>query len=156
MAKYAAANMSPVERLSPEAVAALRAHHWRGNVRELENCMHRAVLLADGDTIEACHVRLNASGPRSTRSGDGTDGDAGATTVGEGAAATAAGAVGRTVAEVERDLILHTLDHTLGNRTHAATILGISIRTLRNKLKQYADEGARVRPAHEPVTGGVR
>jgi DNA-binding protein Fis len=45
------------------------------------------------------------------------------------------------VADVERDLILNTLDHCLGNRTHAANILGISIRTLRNKLKQYEDEG---------------
>ncbi|HAT87726.1 MAG TPA: sigma-54-dependent Fis family transcriptional regulator, partial [Rhizobiales bacterium] len=49
--------------------------------------------------------------------------------------------VGRTVAEVEQDLILDTLDHCLGNRTHAANILGISIRTLRNKLRQYASEG---------------
>jgi len=45
------------------------------------------------------------------------------------------------VADVERDLIIDTLGHCLGNRTHAATILGISIRTLRNKLKQYNDEG---------------
>src|SRR3569623_495106 len=52
--------------------------------------------------------------------------------------------VGRTVADVERDLILDTLDHVLGNRTHAANILGISIRTLRNKLNQYADEGTEV------------
>ena len=57
--------------------------------------------------------------------------------------------VGRTVADVERDLILQTLDHCLGNRTHAANILGISIRTLRNKLKQYTDEGVRV-----PMPGG--
>ena len=49
--------------------------------------------------------------------------------------------VGRTIADVERDMILNTLDHCLGNRTHAATILGISIRTLRNKLNQYKDEG---------------
>ena len=52
--------------------------------------------------------------------------------------------VGRTVADVERDLILDTLDHVLGNRTHAANILGISIRTLRNKLNQYMDEGIAV------------
>jgi len=49
--------------------------------------------------------------------------------------------VGRTVADVERDLILQTLDHCLGNRTHAANILGISIRTLRNKLKAYTEDG---------------
>src|SRR3712207_9053427 len=52
--------------------------------------------------------------------------------------------VGRTVAEVERDLILDTLDHCLGNRTHAAKILGISIRTLRNKLSEYATAGLAV------------
>jgi two-component system response regulator FlrC len=55
--------------------------------------------------------------------------------------------VGRTVAEVERDLILDTLDHCLGNRTHAANILGISIRTLRNKLNEYADGGLPITPA---------
>ena len=49
--------------------------------------------------------------------------------------------VGRTVADVERDLILDTLDHCLGNRTHAANILGISIRTLRNKLREYGEAG---------------
>jgi DNA-binding NtrC family response regulator len=49
--------------------------------------------------------------------------------------------VGKTVAEVERALIIDTLDHCLGNRTHAANILGISIRTLRNKLKQYSEDG---------------
>ena len=54
--------------------------------------------------------------------------------------------IGRTVADVERDLILQTLDHCLGNRTHASNILGISIRTLRNKLNQYSDEGHRIPP----------
>ena len=49
--------------------------------------------------------------------------------------------VGKTVANVERGLIIDTLDHCLGNRTHAANILGISIRTLRNKLKLYSENG---------------
>ena len=53
--------------------------------------------------------------------------------------------VGRTVAEVERDLILETLKHCLGNRTHAANILGISIRTLRNKLNEYSPTARRSR-----------
>ena len=61
--------------------------------------------------------------------------------------------VGRTVAEVERDLILETLKHCLGNRTRAANILGISIRTLRNKLTVYAADGVRVPP---PNSGEVR
>ena len=54
--------------------------------------------------------------------------------------------VGRTVADVERDLILETLKHCLGNRTHAANVLGISIRTLRNKLNEYAADGMPVPP----------
>jgi len=61
------------------------------------------------------------------------------------------GLVGRTVAEVERDLILETLRHCLGNRTRAAAVLGISIRTLRNKLNDYAAAGVAVpRPGTEP------
>jgi DNA-binding NtrC family response regulator len=59
--------------------------------------------------------------------------------------------VGKTVAEVEQDLILQTLDHCLGNRTHAANILGISIRTLRNKLKEYGEQGVPI-----PTPGEAR
>jgi two-component system, response regulator FlrC len=55
--------------------------------------------------------------------------------------------VGRTVADVERDLILETLKHCFGNRTHAANLLGISIRTLRNKLNEYAGDGVPVPPS---------
>jgi two-component system, response regulator FlrC len=58
--------------------------------------------------------------------------------------------VGQTVAAMEKTLILDTLTHCLGNRTHAANILGISIRTLRNKLNEYADEGTSI-PA--PMSG---
>ena len=61
--------------------------------------------------------------------------------------------VGRTVADVERDLILETLKHCLGNRTHAANILGISIRTLRNKLNEYSDSGVPIPP---PGNGEMR
>jgi len=63
----------------------------------------------------------------------------------------ASGLVGRTVESVEQELILDTLSHCLGNRTHAANILGISIRTLRNKLKQYSETGATIPP---PPSGG--
>jgi two-component system response regulator FlrC len=107
-------NGVPVRRISPKAMAALKAYKWPGNVRELENCIHRAVLLASGDEIDTDAIML-------------TD-EMG------GAPASSANLVGRTVADVERDLIIDTLRHTLGNRTHAAKILGISIRTLRNKL----------------------
>ena len=85
--------------------------------------MHRAVLLSSGDEIGADAIIL-------------TDPSA----VKEEKAA-AAPEVGQTVAGMERKLIIDTLKHTMGNRTTAANILGISIRTLRNKLKQYQDEG---------------
>jgi DNA-binding NtrC family response regulator len=100
-------------------------------VRELENAMHRAVLLADGDRIGADAIVL---GGRRLATVDACEQSA-AETLDSGAL------VGRTVAEVERRLIIDTLQHCLGNRTHAANILGISIRTMRNKLRQYAHEG---------------
>ncbi|MFA7429839.1 MAG: sigma-54 dependent transcriptional regulator [Rhodospirillaceae bacterium] len=137
--KYADLNGAPDRPISPETMALLKRHRWRGNVRELENTIHRAVLLAGGDTIEPDAILLPDAEPG--EGGSGTD-DAGA----RGNDATTGGLVGRTVADVERDLIIDTLRHTLGNRTHAATILGISIRTLRNKLKLYSDQGLPVPP----------
>ena len=72
----------------------------------------------------------------------------------ESAAAVTRSLVGRTVADVERDLILDTLDHCLGNRTHAANILGISIRTLRNKLREYTQAGLAVpQPGEQRMAG---
>ncbi len=127
--KYARANGVPARPLSELALARLRQHPWKGNVRELENCIHRAVLLATGGAIGPEAIRLQSGPPGRGREPAG-----------------ALALVGRTVADVERDLILETLQHTLGNRTHAATILGISIRTLRNKLRQYGGEGLAIPP----------
>jgi DNA-binding NtrC family response regulator len=135
--KYAAANGRPCRRLGAEALASVMAHPWRGNVRELENAMHRAVLLSNDAEI----------GPAAIRAPDGAPvNEAGEEATRHAADAASRAMVGRTVAEVEQGLILETLTHCLGNRTHAANILGISIRTLRNKLKQYSDEGVAVPP----------
>jgi DNA-binding NtrC family response regulator len=133
--KYAVLNGVPIRPLSDAARRAIVGAHWPGNVRELENALHRAVLLATGEAIGEDAIRLPdgsalapfASGPAEI-------------------AAERASFVGRTVEDVERQLILQTLGHCLGNRTHAANILGISIRTLRNKLKQYTDAGVSVPP----------
>jgi DNA-binding NtrC family response regulator len=133
--KYAALNGRPVRALAGAALERVRRYPWPGNVRELENAMHRAVLLSHGPTIEADAIMTPDGSPFGQ-----------AAEVAQRAADTARGLVGRTVAQVEQDLILETLTHCGGNRTHAATILGISIRTLRNKLKQYADEGLHVPP----------
>jgi DNA-binding NtrC family response regulator len=141
IAKFANANQRPAARLSPEAGQLVERLPWRGNVRELENAMHRAVLLSVGAEI----------GPEAMRTAEGLPAAPGGGDDDRLAAEAAARAlVGRTVAAVEQELILETLDHCLGNRTHAAQILGISIRTLRNKLKLYADTGLEVRP---PPTG---
>ena len=148
--KYADANAVPPRPLSSAALAVLKRHAWPGNVRELENTMHRAVLLATEDEIEEMAIVLpDGSRPAASHSPVAVMAAAtGGTNVSslpvEGEDAEAANLVGRTVAEVERQLILETLDHCLGNRTHAANILGISIRTLRNKLKAYTEEGISV------------
>ena len=145
--KYAELNGLPLRPLAREAQALVARNPWRGNVRELENTIHRAVLLAHGPEIgaeailspegESLAAPPAASGPVERAA--------------SAAEAATRGLVGRTVADVERDLILDTLDHCLGNRTHAARILGISIRTLRNKLNEYVEAGVQVA---EP--GGVR
>ncbi|WP_142848905.1 sigma-54 dependent transcriptional regulator [Telmatospirillum sp. J64-1] len=136
--KFADMNDLPQRSLSEEARALLRRHGWRGNVRELENTLHRAVLLASGDQIGPEAIMLTGSQPTAA-SAPAAQAASPAATGPE--ADMRARLVGRTVADVERDLIIDTLHHTLGNRTHAANILGISIRTLRNKLKQYMQEG---------------
>ncbi len=141
--KYSDVNGITPRPLSTEARTKLHHHDWRGNVRELENTVHRAVLLAQGDVIgpEAIYLS-NAITDDATSAADGADGADGGENQSDGASASAARAVvGRTVSDVERDLIIDTVYHCLGNRTHAANILGISIRTLRNKLKQYGAEG---------------
>jgi DNA-binding NtrC family response regulator len=140
--KYAAANGVPERAISADARRRLVSHRWPGNVRELENAMHRAVLLSTGPEIEEFAIRLPDGAPMPSAS------PAAETARAASIAAEAAnrGFVGQTVAAVEQQLIIDTLSHCLGNRTHAATILGISIRTLRNKLKEYSDAGVAVPP----------
>ena len=128
--KYIEANGLNDIKLSPEAWTAIKAYDWPGNVRELENTIHRGVLLATNGKIRAESLRLR----NSTTGNKGDTSNNGQTTR----------LVGKTVADVERGLIIDTLDHCLGNRTHAANILGISIRTLRNKLKLYSENGFNV------------
>ena len=145
--KYAAANGVEPKPLASSTKLRLRQHSWPGNVRELENAMHRAVLLSIGPEIEETAIRLPDGQPRQALASDPA-----AEAVRRAALATgqavadlsARGLVGQTVAQVEQQLIIDTLQHCLGNRTHAANILGISIRTLRNKLKEYSEAGVSV------------
>lgn len=151
--KYSKANGLPPRALTEAALEKLKAHSWPGNVRELENICHRAVLMASGNKIEADAIILpSIAGVTPPR--PAVTEEKAATPKEEAAPANEGGnsqknLIGRTVASVERELILETLDHCLGNRTHAANILGISIRTLRNKIKQYGEEGVNVPSPHE-------
>ncbi|WP_203292860.1 sigma-54 interaction domain-containing protein [Maricaulis parjimensis] len=144
--KYAAANGIEDRPISDSARTQLLAREWTGNVRELENAMHRAVLLASGREITPDAIRM-PDGSAFTGSGNSI-----ARQAADAAQTVQTDMIGRTVAEVEQDLILNTLDHCLGNRTHAANILGISIRTLRNKLKLYSDQGLDI-PAPNQTAG---
>jgi DNA-binding NtrC family response regulator len=138
--KYADANGVPVRPLSADARKMLSLHRWPGNVRELENTIHRAVLLSSGPEIGVDGI-LTPDGARLDQARAGA-----AAHAAMAAEQVTRNLVGRTVADVERDLILETLKHCLGNRTHAANILGISIRTLRNKLNEYTSDGVPVPP----------
>ena len=113
----------PEQSLSSEVIQHLRGRTWPGNVRELENLIERACLLARGDEIrlEDLHLRLGASKERGDqRPNPSIDLN---------------GPI--TLEEMERKLILRTLDRNGGNRTRAAEALGVSVRTIRNKLNQY-------------------
>ncbi len=132
---FARLNGIPQRKLSAACLARLARHRWPGNVRELENTMHRAVLLAEGHDIGPEALDLDEAGPAPLPAAEGE------------------AFVGRRIEDVERDLILHTLSHTNGNRTHAAVMLGISIRALRNKLRDYTSSGIAVPPPLAGVAG---
>jgi len=110
----------PGGEITPEALASLKSRTWRGNIRELENAVERAVLLAQEGPLRIEHFSMDAmeSSPIS-HSSEPTG----------------------SIWEMERDLILRTLERYGGNRTHASRELGISIRTMRNKLREYRQLG---------------
>lgn len=165
--KYADANGVPKKKLAAATITKAQGNRWRGNIRELENTMHRAILMSTEDELEpdalfiqdgdfnrggdgTAPAAVNAPSPTDVGSaGQEPSAPAVEAVENEGAVETL---IGRTIADVERDMIINTLEHCLGNRTHAANILGISIRTLRNKLNLYKDSGAAVPPA---ASGGT-
>ncbi len=112
-----------VTSISPEAISALSVYDWPGNVEELRNVVDRAVLLDPGESIFPEHLRLTAASDR------------------EGALGQA---VGMTVADMEREMILRTLEKTRGNRTAASKLLGLTTRTLSNKIRIYRAQGYQV------------
>ena len=130
--KYSEANHIKYCPLSNDAKNAILSYSWPGNVRELENTMHRAVLLNDNDEIMPSSLLLEGITDDNQNIHSNN-----AAILDPESENNINSFVGRSVDSVEKELILGTLDHCLGNRTHAANILGISIRTLRNKIKIY-------------------
>src|SRR3954452_10846785 len=129
-----------VATVSEPVLNALAAYSWPANVRELRNTLERAVIVCDGAVVETKHlppgfghtpIRTSVDDPDTVRLG-----------------------VGTTVEEAERLLILKTLETTKNNKTRAAEILGISLKTLHNKLKEYGSAAADAAPGKEEVTSG--
>jgi len=114
--KYAEMAAGEVCTISPELAEELQGHHWPGNVRELENFVRRALALRSGNVLRGPRMERNAQG-----------------------AAEAAKSLhaGLTLDDAERHLLERTLSATGGNRTQAAKMMGVSLRTVRNKIRQY-------------------
>jgi two-component system response regulator FlrC len=156
--KFAQANARSNGVVTPKALAQLQQHTWPGNVRELENVMHRAVLIETGASISSVALDIDTadatSGPGMASPAPGSASVVAVYTssvlpaVPRAALATA----GRTIEAVEKDMILDTLCQSKGNRSQAAAVLGISIRTLRNKLHEYERNGT---PIPRPVVIAV-
>ncbi len=108
-----------VEAVRDEAVEMLKAYSWRGNVRELKNVMERAVILAKGDWIEPSHLPPYIVSP------------------GKEPSEMLVLPMGITAADAEKELILRTLQKTGNNKAEAARLLGLDVKTIRNKLKSY-------------------
>jgi DNA-binding NtrC family response regulator len=117
-------NNKTVKAVDQDAMQILEQYPWPGNIRELRNVIERATILSDGDFIETRHLPPLL------------------VTKGEETLPTMTLTPGTTVDEAERRLILLTLDHTRNNKTRAAEILGISLKTLHNKLNRMKEEGS--------------
>ena len=134
LAEFNTRNNKNVSALVPGAMRILEQYNWPGNVRELRNVIERAVILSSGQFIEEKHLPpLVTSAP-------------------EVAKPTLSLTPGTTVEEAERRLILMTLEHTRDNKTRAAEILGISLKTLHNKLNKLRGRVPGKRPEEEAVS----
>ena len=121
---FCAENNKPVMDITEEAMRGLMAREWPGNVRQLQNVIERAVILYTGTTLDervmGLSEEIDATDPKDRLSPD------------------------MTLKDMERELIMRKLENTRGNRTQAAHELGISVRTLRNKLNLYTDMGLEI------------
>jgi DNA-binding NtrC family response regulator len=122
--KYCQLNNQEKKKISDEAMTQLVNKEWKGNIRELENSIERAVLIGSGPELLPEHLFLDPADAVSRSQSH----------------SVLSMKAGMTVKEMEKQLITKTLEEVNDNRTHAAELLGISIRTLRNKLREYKQE----------------
>ena len=124
--RYSRANHKAVTRIATPAIDMLVAYHWPGNVRELENCIERAVLLAEGDVIQAHHLPPSLQMPVPSRiAGKGT--------------------LDATLAAIERDMLVDALKAARGNQAKAARALGLTERLMGLRIKKHALDARRFR-----------
>ena len=154
--KHSKINNRKCPAVSRETLNILTNYHWRGNVRELENVMERAMLLCDGEEIQPNHLLMSSQLGETSINADLASITASKTKSSKSVAGKKESTVtdyqnyqdssglgievGMSMKEAEKRFIFKTLHETKGNRTHAAKTLGISIRTLRNKLNEYREE----------------
>jgi DNA-binding NtrC family response regulator len=124
--QLAAKHQRPARFLSPAALALLQTHEWPGNVRELRNAMERAVVICPSEEIQRSHLAPEALDQRAPNRSAGD---------------TVAFPVGTALDDVERVLIYRTLQKTGNNKTRAAELLGLSLKTLHNKINAYRSQG---------------
>ncbi len=136
--KYSAKNSKNIVGLTQDALSFLQSHTWPGNVRELENVIERAVITTLGDQLTVQDIFIeNRQSPESSLSSSEN-------------VLLAEGVIeknwmpGKTLDDIERHVIIEALSYHRGNRTHTAKALGISIRTLRNKIADYKRLGIHV------------
>ncbi len=142
--KYAAINNKAEKKLSDGVLQTLKGYDFPGNVRELEHTIERAVVLSKGENIEASDLFLHGITVESFNLDKLSFNKTGSTTKVTSSNDTSIlndEAVGKTIADVEREWILKTLKDNESNKTKAAEVLGITVRTLRNKLNEYKEQG---------------
>ena len=132
IAKYSRQYNWVEKGMSAEAVERFRHYDWPGNVREMENLVERAVLLSNGEKLEVCDFWVDEVVPMAAAVGESSRSASRQVSMPPDVT---------TLKEMERQMILQALQKTDNNRTRAAKILGVSVRTLRNKLHEYRQHG---------------
>jgi len=138
--KYSRLNGIDIPTVSGEALRFLERYEWPGNVRELENVMERSVLISCGETIMPEHLYLECALGDDGRSEYGVEESIAPEETDDGEPEIIT-SPGMTLHDMERELIFETLKKAKGNKSKASMMLGISVRTMRNKLNEYKSEG---------------